>query len=159
MDCFTVHSTDTCLCRGFRRPSVKKETCCSLKKLHVFFFSLLWEWCYLNKIFKCMSIIFISFKVWFQVWYTVYTKRKWFSKCLLQHRSGLGLHSVSVGRATWHTVLSGQKCMLYHKQHRQVPVPGADPGFGVGGDSARWSECTIIIVSDVYGAYDAGKLK
>ena len=23
----------------------------------------------------------------------------------MQHRSGLGLHSVSVGRATWHTVL------------------------------------------------------
>ena len=28
-----------------------------------------------------------------------------------------------------------------------------------GQNSARWSESTIIIVSDVYGTYDAGKLR
>ena len=40
-------------------------------------------------------------------------------------------------------------------------VTGADPGFGVRGgrNSARWSESIIIIVSDVYGTYDAGKLR
>mgnify|MGYP003686387575 CR=1 FL=1 len=44
---------------------------------------------------------------------------------------------------------------------RADKVSGGEPGFGVGGggDSARWTESTIIIVSDVYGTYDAGKLR
>ena len=71
---------------------LKKHAVCL--KNYMYFFSLWWEWCHLNKIFKCMSIIFISLKVWFKVRYTVYTKIwPWFSKCLLQHCSGIGRHT------------------------------------------------------------------
>ena len=41
-------------------------------------------------------------------------------------------------------------------------MPGADPEFGVRGDEIRQSEIWeyyIIIVSDVYGTYDAETLR
>ena len=44
----------------------------------------------------------------------------------------------------------------------KILLSGADPGFGVMGDEIRQGDLRvllIIIVSDVYGTYDAGKLK
>ena len=42
---------------------------------------------------------------------------------------------------------------------RRRPPQVSLHGVRGGRNSARWSESTIIIVSDVYGTYDAGKLR
>ena len=45
-------------------------------------------------------------------------------------------------------------CRLIHCNH-----VGADPGFGVWEDGIRQGDLRVIVVSDVYGTYDAGKLR
>ena len=39
-------------------------------------------------------------------------------------------------------------------------LAGADPGFGVRGDEIRQGDLRVLLLfSDVYGTYDAGKLR
>ena len=52
-------------------------------------------------------------------------------------------------------------CFLLTYGHRKT-LAGADPGFGVRGDEIRQGDLRVLLLlswSDVYGTYDAGKLR